>query len=157
MTAACSDEEIFISKPDPIPEPFREYLTSFLHEAEIRGVIVDTTGFTISFVDSFPFSSKACAIGVEASGQNPAYIQIAKENRICWEGRDNSWRKELMFHEFGHALLKRGHDFRTLPNGEKRSIMYQWVSGETIANSLKTKYYIDELFNKNTPVPDWAN
>lgn len=156
IPAACSDEETFISKPEPIPEPFKEYFISFLHEAEIRGVTFDTTGFTISFVDSFPFT-KACGIGISASGQNPAYVQISKKNRICWDSRDQYWRKEIMFHEFGHALLHRGHDYRTMPNGEKRSIMYPWANGESTTNSLKTKYYIDELFNKDTPIPDWAN
>ncbi len=64
-----------------------------------------------------------------------------------------------MFHEFGHALLSRNHISDKFANGYPSSIMctntcsnyrvyYQTVE--------MRDYFLDELFSRNAPVPDWV-
>ena len=62
-----------------------------------------------------------------------------------------------MFHELGHALLKRDHKTTTLPNGEQASIMTpdpSMLYNEYTAK--KRSYYFQELFEPNTIAPDWS-
>ena len=73
----------------------------------------------------------------------------------------------LFFHELGHCILGRSHDNRLLPNEDPRSIMVEGnidlytrclypIGGNCEDNTYKRAYYLDELFNRQTPVPDWA-
>lgn len=69
---------------------------------------------------------------------------------------------ETMMHEYGHACLNRKHDNNRLSNGMYRSVMGNYsnamLSGWTTYDSIQYRrdYYFDELFNKNTPEPEWA-
>ncbi len=79
-------------------------------------------------------------------------------------------REELVFHELGHCLLGRtAHRTSRLPNGEYASVMNGKESGlysscvydigganNGCDDRYKRTYYLDELFDENTPAPDWA-
>ena len=60
----------------------------------------------------------------------------------------------------GHAILDRVHKEERLPNSAWASMMQGSTGfGYTLygENSLdKRDYYVDELFDQNAPVPDWA-
>ncbi|CAN0452810.1 unnamed protein product [Ectocarpus fasciculatus] len=67
-----------------------------------------------------------------------------------------------MFHEFGHALLRRPHLDLDFESGSRTSIMNSNpFSAYTEWTLIKRLYYLDELFNTRfafvtLPVPDWA-
>lgn len=127
-------------------------MDGFVKAAELRNVNLNLDGFKVEFVDSL--FQDACGIGVMRRNGKPPYVHISRKPR-CWTYLTYYEREELIYHEFGHALLRRGHDNDTLPNGERRSIMAQGIWGLT-ENSAKKMYYLDELFNRNTPIPEWA-
>lgn len=53
-------------------------------------------------------------------------------------------KKELMYHELGHALLFREHRNDMLPNGIEASIMHEGLVSDYENNA---DYYLWELFN----------
>lgn len=67
---------------------------------------------------------------------------------VHWRKITDSQKEILVFHELGHHILKRGHDWskhRIKKDGCARSIMY--YQGVTDECYLKNKYYyIKELF-----------
>ncbi len=90
---------------------------------------------------------------------------ISVNPRYCWE---NNYQKEaLLFHEMGHCFLGRPDNNELLPSGDPKSLMvagdinvyspcvYQ-IDPEPCNNLPRRSYYIDELFDPNTPLPDWG-
>jgi len=78
-------------------------------------------------------------------------------NEGCWDILE--YDKEIVvFHELGHAVLARGHHDDLLPDGTRASIMYSGNirSLYSEARINRRLYYVDELFDQNTPSPDWA-
>ena len=75
-------------------------------------------------------------------------------------------REALFFHEFGHCILVRFYSNELLLNGDPKSIMVEHNVGlyTTYFNrdsscqdhSYRRTYYLDELFNEQTPVPQWG-
>src|ERR1035437_9451238 len=71
-------------------------------------------------------------------------------------------KEDLIFHELGHGLLKRDHLNLTLENGDWKSIM---CGGDKVGTrswninykGIRRNYYIDELFDENTPAPDFSS
>ncbi|MCS6832652.1 MAG: hypothetical protein NZ521_03675, partial [Flammeovirgaceae bacterium] len=77
---------------------------------------------------------------------------------LAWRYNDTS-REVLIFHELGHAILLRFHDNSRLPNGAWKTLMTgtRWsIFDFYITEPSRRDYYIDELFNPNTPTPDWG-
>jgi len=98
---------------------FQEFYNSFLDEMESRGRDLRDRSITVVFVNQItaPNSSQFCAYGYpnfNNSGQ--ARVEVINSQQ-CW-GRWNTIQKEnLMYHEFGHALLSKGHTDTFFPNG----------------------------------------
>ncbi len=79
-------------------------------------------------------------------------------------------KEALIFHEIGHCILGRSHNNEPLPNGDPKSIMVienqklYWPciydidgnGGPDCNNTFKRAYYVDELFDENVQIPDWA-
>lgn len=63
------------------------------------------------------------------------------------------FKEELVFHELGHCILKRGHDSRLSELGIQLSIMYPYHLGLTVGRvdfySRNYEYYMNELFSTN--------
>jgi len=159
VIVSCSDDPTvgdYTIRDSEDSKMLNDFLESFLAEASIRNVEIDTSDFILEFRDHVSSSGTGvCGVGGWRRNNTPPLVWISKIPR-CWGNQDYFWRKELVFHEFGHALLGRQqHDNNTLPNGEKRSIMAQGIHG-FFRNETKLKYYLDELFDPSTPVPDWA-
>ena len=141
---------------DVDPE-FEPYVQEFIEEAAKRGRTVDfsDTGLTVKFSDlGLPTANGRCFFANHR-------IEIDKND---WTSFSPSFRTYLMFHELGHCELRRGHT-----NG-KFNIDESWQSimkGDPFTGiegripvpffGFRRDYYIDELFNPNIPVPDWAN
>lgn len=141
---------------DPEIEPF---LNFFLEEAQKRGRTFNlhVDGLIMKFSHLEGGQIGLCHHTV------PLLIEF---DSIYWktiQGKKNEYnlKANIVFHELGHGLLKRGHDNSVLPSGDWKTIM---CGGEKIDSrnwnvnfyGFREEYYINELFNPETPVPDWA-
>lgn len=151
LLLSCQEDAV---APIKEPNPLMGYLVSFLEEAEKRGVEIDTTGMTLVLEENLDWRGvEVCGLGGVGPNGRPS-VRISKIGR-CWRNQDLYFKRELLFHEFGHAFFGRFHNNDTLPNGAVKSIMSQGIHG-LFLNETKLIYYIDELFDPSTPVPDWA-
>lgn len=161
LLSACSDDsdELTPTKYE-VPAEVEPFVQSFIAEAKkrnldlvINNLIVELT--TPVNIGSRPVCGKATG---EGGRQNVITLDIE-----CQAWRNGGEAREiLVFHELGHAILKiRDHRDSTLPNGAYKSILFGgegWsVNSAFYINDLtKREYYLDELFDETTPVPDWA-
>jgi hypothetical protein len=147
--------------PEGVIDPaFIVFKDLFVLEAKSRNVALDVRGLSIvATSDVIQGQGHVPACGLTTTSLNGVpYIQIV-ENAQCWSAQAETTQEQLIFHELGHGLLKRQHDNALLPNtATLKSIMNGLGSLNlyTKYTPEKRKYYIDELFNENTPVPDWA-
>jgi hypothetical protein len=147
--------------PSTVDSALEPYLDHFIEEGVKRGKILNInkkSGIIMEFADLTPPTIGLCYSSL------PVRIQI---DRTYWRETANSanrenLREDLVFHELGHGFLKRGHRNDSLPNNEWTSMM----CGEPQVNErgwavnfngYRKNYYLDELFNENTPAPDWSN
>lgn len=141
LFVSCKEELIY-------PDMVSVYVNEFKEEAVKRGVKLHYND--IKFI---------------LAGKNKYnYGAYYLSGEIVIDTTSGVWKdfpQETVTHELGHALLGRTHDFGKLPNGMYRSVMgnnanYE-TSGWTRNNTdYRKKYYYDELFDSNTPYPDWA-
>ncbi len=146
-----------------IPAEFQPCVDSFVVAASERGQNITINNLIIQYDSSL--SNAYCAnSNVISSKNNVQKIIYINANIKCWQ---NSGQLEtLIFHEMGHCILGREHDISLLPNGDAKSIMYPddislyapcaYPINDSCNQLYKRSYYLDELFNPNTPVPDWG-
>jgi hypothetical protein len=147
-----------------IDEELLPYLETFLAEANSRGLEFERENLIIEFGTAAEEVCGQCLISKNGGQRKITIVQ----NSVCWEYRPAQTREALVFHELGHCLLERNHREDKLPNGAQASIMYSGNDGpynpcvyvignDTSCNKTgRRSYYIDELFNPSTPVPDWG-
>ena len=167
MTGCQEDNESYRIPPttvvvDPILNSRTEldpFVALFLEEAEARGKNPNNSlgellnTLTIEFNDGL---NDYCGYGRFSLSGIPS-VEISTRD-ICWRDRDQISREALIFHELGHAVLQRPHLDSTLPNGMLKSLMNtNRQFGLYESDSKERTYYIDELFDINAPVPDWAD
>lgn len=144
-----------------VQDEFKPYVTAFLAEAEKRGHTLTIDNLILKYGDTM--SSTACGRCNTVSGTAQKIITI--NVNPCWVNSEGL--ESLVFHELGHCILGRQHTSDMLPNGAHKSIMNPgdlvlyspciYQIGESECNKLyRRSYYIDELFDENTPVPAWA-
>ena len=147
-----------------VPEEFQPIVESFIAEAQKRGNSIEISNMIITYADDLDL--KVCATCYSnANNENEQRIISINANK-CWT---NYQQKEvLIFHELGHCILNREHDNSSLPNGDPKSMMIKdnisvyspcvYVFGNTVVCdfTFKREYYLDELFDESTPIPDWA-
>jgi len=160
----CKKEETFDPVLDIHPD-FQPIVDLFVSEAAQRGAEIKLDNLILRY-DS-DLTEAIC--GQCNSLADPDRFQ--KEIRVnpdpCW---DYSQELEaLIFHELGHCILLRPHLADTLPNGDPKSMMvennllvfapckYVLDDPANCNNVHKREYYIDELFDPETPIPDWAD
>ncbi len=127
---------------DPLIKP---YVDSFVAEARIRNVQIDISKLKISFGD----------LHGEAAGRS--YFDGSNMITIDPKGPWTYAPECLVFHELGHLILRREHDDSWIGFYPK-SIMAGPFSPfyESTAYLHEREYYVDELFNPNTPRPSWS-
>jgi hypothetical protein len=129
---------------------YQIYIDRFAEEAAKRDVEVDIDGLNLIISDTLNFY---CGYGFP----NTKIVQIS--NRLeCWEQLIESDKEVLMFHELGHTILARQHDNERLPNNDWKSMTAENVwSLYSEYTPERRMYYLDELFDSNTPEPSWAS
>ncbi|MEO0468092.1 MAG: hypothetical protein AAF206_00620 [Bacteroidota bacterium] len=143
-----------------IPDLIQPYIDDFEREAMSRGIDIDIDNLIVEFEGNLNNGSAAglCTY----AGENVTPVIHLDTTSTNWQNNEFS-REILVFHELGHCILTRispnsGHTDVKLPNGNLASIMRS--TGEQVyggnMNAFKRAYYLDELFNPETPAPDWA-
>ena len=154
---SCGKEDI----PRTVDSALEPYLDRFLSEGAKRGKTLNidkSGGIIMEFADLTPPTIGLCYPSL------PVRIQI---DRTYWkrtvdsDNRENL-REDVVFHELAHGFLGRRHRNDSLPNNEWTSMMCgePQVNGRDWAvnfNGYRKDYYLDELFDVNTPVPGWSN
>lgn len=134
-----------------VPVKLKSYLDNFVNEGAKRGIKLNLQGIKIEFIDHPPISGAA---GDYDPNNNCIYIDTTSTNYKA--GSD--YIEQLLFHELGHAILKRGHRDDFLNCCDPASIMSCCNIAHYFGDRIyKREYYINELFNENTPDPLWKN
>ena len=153
--SACNDRTEYRVDPE-----FEPYVTLFTAEAALRGYHFnfEQTGLIIEFADLDENKAGLCHF------ETPIRIEIDKSywKAIGEYSGGDLQREHLIFHEMGHGILDRDHENGFLPNGDWKSLMCggERVDGKSwninYADERRT-YYLQELFDKNTAMPDFAD
>lgn len=125
------------------------FVQQFQREADLRNLQVDLTKMSIAFSG---FLLPSCGTNLVFGSHT-----LISAHEDCWGSLNNFQKEKLIFHELGHTILNRVDDENKLQSGSFKSIMNS--STQSLYNGFtleKRTYYIDELFNANTAVPDWA-
>ncbi len=151
-------------------EPERDYLAEILEhadrfqqEAAQRNVSVES----IMSLINFETATEVIFEGQSLCGFAPWYddpetgeltITIVT-SETCWIERSEEDNEALVFHELGHMVLDRGHRDDLLPNNRRASIMVSTnLAGLYVGDARSRRaYYIGQLFDENTPIPDWSD
>ncbi|GAB3552445.1 hypothetical protein GCM10027577_34460 [Spirosoma fluminis] len=153
-------------RPDQyvVPAEVERYVQAFREEAQQRNQALTITNLVIQF---------GATSGRDVCGQcsleagKPPTITLSKEP-YCWQNASEAERECLVFHELGHCVLNRAHNTARLPNGAFASLMNpddvslyatcRYPIGDEVCDKRPRRlYYVDELFNANTPAPAWGN
>jgi len=146
-----------------VPPEFEYYVESFITEANARGHHISINDLIIQYDSAL--SLQYCAQSNMISSQNDVQKIISINARLkCWQ--NDVQLEALIFHELGHCILGRDHDTSLLPKGYPKTMMYPndialyspcvYVFGDSCNKLYRRPYYIDELFDPATPVPDWG-
>jgi hypothetical protein len=163
-TQACATnlDLRFIKKYDNIDPEFKPYITEFIQISDGKVNKDDFYGFTMGFRE---YDKNTSVVGTCHYIVNEVDINVE-----WWNSHHSpSERLELVFHEFGHCILKRGHANKPVTDGftqwlerlgfkvglftEKgylydgcpASFMHPYTIGERCINK-HFYYYIKELF-----------
>ncbi len=161
--SACSVlEKEEAEPPRDFLEEIQQHAQAFRFEAAMRSVDIDSIMSMVQFeiTDEIIYDGRTlCGFAPwyddPETGQPTITISTSK---TCWIDRPVEDNEALVFHELGHMVLNRDHRMGLLPNNSRPSIMIGTnLAGLYVGNaSNRRKYYVDELFNPDTPVPDWA-
>ena len=157
---ACQEE---LDPVYQVPDEIQPYVDKFLEEASKRGFDYQIDNLIIQYDNEL--GAEVCGV-CSSNSQVPSQQRIIRINPKCNYNGDLEL-ETLIFHELGHCVLDRRHEATLLPNGDPKSIMvandislYSFciypVGNQPCNFTFKREYYLDELFDEKTPVPDWA-
>ncbi len=160
---SCSKHESFVPVYS-VPPEFQGIIETFIKEAAKRGHTIVINNLIVKYDStlSIPFCGEA---NTSSPDNNIQKVITLNPQLHCW---NNDLELEtLIFHELGHCTLGRSHTSELLPNGDPKSIMIPdnislyspcvyAINDSCIDVSFKRTYYIDELFDTKTPIPEWA-
>jgi hypothetical protein len=148
-----------------VPAKYQHFIDTFIYEASIRGHLIEIDNLIINDDENMeaPHCGKCNSSSIEKNVQK---IVSINSNIQCWFTTEQ--HEVLLFHELGHCVLGRLHDNKRLPNGDFKTLMNENdlsvytscvypVDNGPCDNRFKRSYYLDELFDEGTPVPDWGN
>lgn len=151
---SCHDDPTY-----KVDAALNEYLQRFLNEGAVRGRNFDLKeqGIIVEFGDLEGSVAGRCYY------EDPVRIVLDKAywDNLALSSNGEELRENVIFHELGHGLLDRRHINNYLVNGDWKSMM---CGGTVVDNrswninyrAIRRQYYLDELFNSNTPTPYWA-
>lgn len=159
IVLGCGKKNDFVYS---VPDEFVPAVRKFITEAKARGKNITIDNLIIRYDASV--ATAFCANSNVISSQNDVQKIILVNPQICWQ--NDAQLEALIFHELGHCILGRQHDNSLMPKGDPKTLMYSdditlyspcvYSIGNPCDLSYRRPYYIDELFNPSTPVPDWA-
>ncbi len=135
------------------------YVDRFFAEAAARDIDVSDDDLEVVFRDLS--DEGVCGLGYfKFEGTDLRKVEI-NPDFFCWGFHDDLAKESLVFHELGHAILRRTHVSTNLPNGIPGRIMcdgnvcdiFNFYDKYTQG---KRSYYLDKLFRPSTPTPDWG-
>ncbi|MFI5131959.1 MAG: hypothetical protein ACHQFX_18280 [Chitinophagales bacterium] len=158
LSLGCQKNNDFVYD---VPQEFEPYVKRFITEAAARGHQISINNLIIKYeLSSTPF----CATSNVITSGNDVQKIISIQSLICWQ--NDVQLETIIFHELGHCILGREHETSLMPKGDPKSIMYPdnatlytpcvYPIGSPCDLLYRRAYYIDELFNPATPVPDWG-
>jgi hypothetical protein len=167
LLSACSGKET----PEPVyrvPGEVEPYIQKFTAEARLRGKDIAINNLIVTFGPTS--SDDVCGACLPGSADPDGQVRIVLSNNpYCWQELTLEEREELVFHELGHCVLGRiAHRNDRLPNGDYASLMnargtglyarcvYDIGSANDCDRRYRRQYYLDELFDENTPAPAWG-
>jgi hypothetical protein len=158
LLLGCGRENDFVYD---VPGEFERYVDRFIQEAKARGKDITIDNLIVKRDSSLP--TLYCAVSNTISQKNDVQKIISINVPYCWQ--NDVQLEALIFHELGHCVLGRVHDNSLMPKGDPKTMMYPdnisvyspcvYFTGSCDL-LYRRPYYIDELFNPLTPVPDWA-
>jgi hypothetical protein len=147
LIMSCHKEKVQI-----IPFIFEDYVEVFFQEANLRGQDIRLVDFNLE-IDLVTIEDNNVA---GRCIRNRDKIEIDKG---YWEDSDPQEKEWLIFHELGHCILDRNHRNEHTVNGECISFMKgaenDFECFPNLYSSFWRNYYLDELFDASTPLPDW--
>ena len=156
---SCGKGEDFVYD---VPWEFEPHVRKFEAEARARGKDITINNLIIKY--DAAASTIFCANSNVISSANDVQKIILVNPQFCWQ--NETQLETLIFHELGHCVLGRQHDSSAMPKGDPKTIMYPdditlyspcvYNLGNPCDLTYRRPYYVDELFNPSTPVPDWA-
>lgn len=159
IVLGCQKKNDFVYN---VPWEFEPYVQKFIAEANAKGHPLSINNLIIQY--DYSQSFQYCAKSNVISSQNDVQKIISVNAQKCWQ--NDTQLETLIFHELGHCILGRNHDMSLLPKGDPKSIMYPdnielyspcvYAIGGPCDFLYRRSYYVDELFNPTTPVPDWG-
>lgn len=147
------------SKNKFVEKDLEVYVDRFFAEAELREMDLSDEDLEVVFRDLS--AEGVCGLGYSRfEGTDLRKVEI-NPDFFCWGFHDDLARESLVFHELGHAILRKTHVNTSLPNGLPATMM---CDGNTcnIFNFYdkytqgKRTYYLDKLFRTSTATPDWG-
>lgn len=143
IQCTCTYDRIRVVDPE-----FEPFIEIFRQEAAMRNIDVseELEQISIAFGDT-----------EHNAGLCINYIDVIKINQELWEYKSFEKKENLIFHELGHCLLGRGHRDAETDCNECLSYMRS-NPGLCSVNSYSSKwrkYYIDELFEIDSPSSSW--
>lgn len=141
-----------------IPLEVERYVNDFREAGKSRGKTIVLDNLIIEL------TSPVQSGGRHVCASTWGLVTAAPQNLIQIDTQCNAWRyggvgrEILVFHELGHALLQRRHKDGRFASGPLKSLMAtDWNIGDFYEfDANKRPYYLDELFDENTPKPSWA-
>jgi hypothetical protein len=133
-------------------EEFQEFVDEFFYQGNLRGRNLHAVNF--NFIIRFGETDDRGFAGQCKYRNN--IITIRPET---WERIDYYEKEWLVFHELGHCILNREHRNEESGTSECLSIMHGDENNFNCSTNLYSnywrEYYLDELFDEATPLPDW--
>lgn len=155
---ACKKDKDFVYD---VPQEFEPIVQRFISEATARGHPVTINNLIIKYDLS---NTSFCATSNVITSGNDVQKIISIKSLTCWQ--NDVQLETIIFHELGHCILGRAHDMTLMPKGDPKSIMYPdnatlyspcvYPIGSPCDLLYRRNYYLDELFNPATPLPDWG-
>jgi len=147
------------SKNKIVERELAPFVDRFFEEAKSRDIKVSDDNLEVVFRDLS--DEGVCGLGYfRFEGTDLRKVEI-NPDFFCWGFRDDFAKENLVFHELGHAILRRTHVNTSLPNGDPATLMCDGNICDVFAyydqyTKGKRPYYLDKLFGLATGIPDWG-
>src|SRR5262245_11128312 len=158
LSFGCKKDKDFVYD---VPTEFEPVVQRFITEAAARGHHLTINNLIIKYDLS---TTSFCATSNVITSGNDIQKIVSIKSLSCWQ--NDVQLETIIFHELGHCILGREHDNTLMPKGDPKSIMYPdnatlyspcvYPIGSPCDLSYRRTYYLDELFNPATPLPDWG-